>query len=299
MQNKDVAIHFTKIARDRFQIYDFRDKSNKIANTRDLASYLANLRGGQALDNSFYSKLISMPNFSTIAISEDALKINKSASTTKLEPWKLEKTADGEVFVSAIDTEEEEEDIKKCASLNVKHHYVISINAKDEDQKIKTYASIKKSACVPETCIEISPVNDCVNFDYESEKAPFAVIEEIVALLSALGLTIVPAQVSCCHDFCDCGMDHVGPVVPCEENEYILDCYEENPIVGTSIDSLKSFAEAHNKKHFKIYAFDRVVFDSDATIQVKAEDNNKSIFTLYLYSDTDNLEEQRDYHSFK
>ena len=299
MQNKEAVIHFTKIARDRFQIYDFRDKSNKIANTRDLASYLTNLRGGQALDNSFYSKLISMPNFSTIAISKDALNITKKASATKLEPWKLEKTADGEVFVSAIEDTDEEDSMKKCASLNVKHKYVVSITAKDDDQKIRTYASIKKSACIPETCIEINPVSDCVNFDYESEKTPYDVIDEIVGILANVGLVIDPKQIECCHDFCDCGMDQVGPVVPCENNEFILDCYDQKPIVGQSIESLKSYAEAHNRKHFKIYAYDKVAFDSDAVIKVKAEDNNKSIFTLYLYSDTDNFVESRDFHTFK
>lgn len=298
-KNKEAVIHFTKIARDRFQIYDFRDKSNKITNTRDLASYLANLRGGQTLDNSFYSKLISMPNFSTIAISKDALNITKKASATKLEPWKLEKTADGEVFVSAIEDEEDKEDLKKCASSNLKHKYVISITAKNEDQKIRTYASIKKSACIPEMCIEINPVSDCVNFDYESEKTPYDVIDEIVGILANVGLVIDPKQIECCHDFCDCGMDQVGPVVPCENNEFILDCYDQKPIVGQSVESLQSYAEAHNRKHFKIYAYDRVVFDSDATIKVKAEDNNKSLFTLYLYSDTDNFVESRDFHTFK
>lgn len=298
-KNKEAVIHFTKIARDRFQIYDFRDKSNKITNTRDLASYLANLRGGQTLDNSFYSKLISMPNFFTIAISKDALSITKKASATKLEPWKLEKTADGEFFVSAIEDEEDKEDLKKCASSNLKHKYVISITAKNEDQKIRTYASIKKSACIPEMCIEINPVSDCVNFDYESEKTPYDVIDEIVGILANVGLVIDPKQIECCHDFCDCGMDQVGPVVPCENNEFILDCYDQKPIVGQSVESLQSYAEAHNRKHFKIYAYDRVVFDSDATIKVKAEDNNKSLFTLYLYSDTDNFVESRDFHTFK
>ena len=298
-KNKEAVIHFTKIARDRFQIYDFRNKSNTMANTRDLANYLINLRGGQTLDNSFYSKLISMPNFSTIAISKDALNITKKASSTKLEPWKLEKTADGEVFVSAIEDEEDKEDLKKCASSNLKHKYVVSITAKNEDQKIKTYASVKKSACIPEMCIEINPVSDCVNFDYESEKAPYDVIEEIIGLLANVGLVIDPKQVECCHDFCDCGMDQVGPVVPCENNEFILDCYDQKPIVGQSIESLKSYAEAHNRKHFKIYAYDKVAFDSDAVIKVKAEDNNKSLFTLYLYSDTDNFVESRDFHTFK
>ncbi len=272
MKNKDVAIHFTKIARDKFQIYNFQTKDNQIANTRDLAAYLTNLRGGMALDNSFYSKLISMPNFSTIAITEDALKIKKAAANGKIEPWKLEKTADGEVFVSAIEEDEEDDTIlKKSASCHLKHHYVISIKAKNENQKITTYASLKKSACIPETNIEINPINDYVNFDYYSEKDPYAVIQAIVDLLVATGVAVEPSQVECCHDFCDCGMAQVGPIVPCEEDEYILDCYGEKPIVGQSVDSLQSYASAHNKKHFKIYAFDKVVFDSDA-IKRKAAD---------------------------
>ena len=272
MKNKDVAIHFTKIARDKFQIYNFQTKDNQITNTRDLASYLTNLRGGMALDNNFYSKLISMPNFSTIAITEDALKIKKAAAQGKIEPWKLEKTADGEVFVSAIEEDEEDDTIlKKSASCHLKHHYVISIKAKNENQKITTYASLKKSACIPETNIEINPINDYVNFDYYSEKDPYAVIQAIVDLLVATGVAVEPSQVECCHDFCDCGMAQVGPIVPCEEDEYILDCYGEKPIVGQSVDSLQSYASAHNKKHFKIYAFDKVVFDSDA-IKRKAAD---------------------------
>lgn len=299
MKNKDVAIHFTKIARDKFQIYNFQTKDNQIANTRDLATYLTNLRGGIALDNSFYSKLISMPNFSTIAISEDALKIKKSASNGKLEPWKLEKTADGEVFVSAIDEEEDDTILKKSASCHLKHHYVISIKAKNENQKITTYASLKKSACIPETEIELSPINDYVNFDYYSEKNPYDVIQAIVDLLVATGVAVEPSQVECCHDFCDCGMSQVGPVVPCEENEYILDCYGEEPIIGQSVDSLRSYASAHNKKHFKIYAFDKMVFNSDSSISVKAENENKNVFTLYLYSDSNNLKHQQDYSSKK
>ena len=286
MKNKDVAIHFTKIARDKFQIYNFQTKDNQIANTRDLAAYLTNLRGGMALDNSFYSKLISMPNFSTIAISEDALKIKKSASNGKLEPWKLEKTADGEVFVSAIDEEEDDTILKKSASCHLKHHYVISIKAKNENQKITTYASLKKSACIPETEIELSPINDYVNFDYYSEKNPYDVIQAIVDLLVATGVAVEPSQVECCHDFCDCGMAQVGPVVPCEEDEYILDCYGEEPIVGQSVDSLQSYASAHNKKHFKIYAFDKVVFDSDALKRTAAEETTqKTKYILAGYTD--------------
>ena len=287
MKNKDVAIHFTKIARDKFQIYNFQTKDNQIANTRDLAAYLTNLRGGMALDNSFYSKLISMPNFSTIAITEDALKIKKAAANGKIEPWKLEKTADGEVFVSAIDEDEEDDTIlKKSASCHLKHHYVISIKAKNENQKITTYASLKKSACIPETEIELSPINDYVNFDYYSEKNPYDVIQAIVDLLVATGVAVEPSQVECCHDFCDCGMAQVGPVVPCEENEYILDCYGEEPIIGQSVDSLQSYASAHNKKHFKIYAFDKVVFDSDA-IKRKAADETtqKTKYILAGYTD--------------
>lgn len=287
MKNKDVAIHFTKIARDKFQIYNFQTKDNQIANTRDLAAYLTNLRGGVALDNSFYSKLISMPNFSTIAITEDALKIKKAAANGKIEPWKLEKTADGEVFVSAIEEDEEDDAIlKKSASCHLKHHYVISIKAKNENQKITTYASLKKSACIPETEIELSPINDYVNFDYYSEKNPYDVIQAIVDLLVATGVAVEPSQVECCHDFCDCGMDQVGPVVPCEENEYILDCYGEEPIIGQSVDSLQSYASAHNKKHFKIYAFDKVVFDSDA-IKRKAADETtqKTKYILAGYTD--------------
>jgi len=287
MKNKDVAIHFTKIARDKFQIYNFQTKDNQMANTRDLATYLTNLRGGIALDNSFYSKLISMPNFSTIAITEDALKIKKAAAQGKIEPWKLEKTADGEVFVSAIEEDEEDDTIlKKSASCHLKHHYVISIKAKNENQKITTYASLKKSACIPETNIEINPINDYVNFDYYSEKDPYAVIQAIVDLLVATGVAVEPSQVECCHDFCDCGMAQVGPIVPCEEDEYILDCYGEKPIVGQSVDSLQSYASAHNKKHFKIYAFDKVVFDSDA-IKRKAADETtqKTKYILAGYTD--------------
>ena len=287
MKNKDVAIHFTKIARDKFQIYNFQTKDNQIANTRDLATYLTNLRGGMALDNSFYSKLISMPNFSTIAITEDALKIKKAAANGKIEPWKLEKTADGEVFVSAIEEDEEDDTIlKKSASCHLKHHYVISIKAKNENQKITTYASLKKSACIPETEIELSPINDYVNFDYYSEKNPYDVIQAIVDLLVATGVAVEPSQVECCHDFCDCGMAQVGPIVPCEEDEYILDCYGEKPIVGQSVDSLQSYASAHNKKHFKIYAFDKVVFDSDA-IKRKAADETiqKTKYILAGYTD--------------
>lgn len=299
MQNKETAIHFTKIARDKFQVYNFETKENHISNTRDLANYLVNLRGGITLDNAFYSRLISMPNFSTIAITKDALKIVKRASTTKIEPWKIEKSADGEVFVSAIEDEEEDKDLKKCASANLKHHYIISVKAKNENQKFMTYASLKKQACIPEANIAIEPVDNCVNFDYESEKNPYQVIQAIVDLLIATGVAVTPDQVSCCHDFCDCGMDHVGPIVPCKENEYILDCYGEEPIIGQSLDSLQSFASAHNKKHFKIYAYDKMVFDSDATISRKAENENKNVFTMYLYSDTDNLVDQHNFKSFK
>lgn len=299
MQNKETAIHFTKIARDKFQVYNFETKENHISNTRDLANYLVNLRGGITLDNAFYSRLISMPNFSTIAITKDALKIVKRASTTKIEPWKIEKSADGEVFVSAIEDEEEDKDLKKCASANLKHHYIISVKAKNENQKFMTYASLKKQACIPEANIAIEPVDNCVNFDYESEKNPYQVIQAIVDLLVATGVAVTPDQVSCCHDFCDCGMDHVGPIVPCKENEYILDCYGEEPIIGQSLDSLQSFASAHNKKHFKIYAYDKMVFDSDATISRKAENENKNVFTMYLYSDTDNLVDQHNFKSFK
>lgn len=299
MQNKETAIHFTKIARDKFQVYNFETKENHISNTRDLANYLVNLRGGITLDNAFYSRLISMPNFSTIAITKDALKIVKRASTTKIEPWKIEKSADGEVFVSAIEDEEEDKDLKKCASANLKHHYIISVKAKNENQKFMTYASLKKQACIPEANIAIEPVDNCVNFDYESEKNPYQVIQAIVDLLVATGVVVTPDQVSCCHDFCDCGMDHVGPIVPCKENEYILDCYGEEPIIGKSLDSLQSFASAHNKKHFKIYAYDKMVFDSDATISRKAENENKNVFTMYLYSDTDNLVDQHNFKSFK
>ena len=299
MQNKETAIHFTKIARDKFQVYNFETKENHISNTRDLANYLVNLRGGITLDNAFYSRLISMPNFSTIAITKDALKIVKRASTTKIEPWKIEKSADGEVFVSAIEDEEEDKDLKKCASANLKHHYIISVKAKNENQKFMTYASLKKQACIPEANIAIEPVDNCVNFDYESEKNPYQVIQAIVDLLVATGVAVTSDQVSCCHDFCDCGMDHVGPIVPCEENEYILDCYGEEPIIGQSLDSLQSFASAHNKKHFKIYAYDKMVFDSDATISRKAENENKNVFTMYLYSDTDNLVDQHNFKSFK
>ena len=299
MQNKETAIHFTKIARDKFQVYNFENKENHISNTRDLANYLVNLRGGITLDNAFYSRLISMPNFSTIAITKDALKIIKRASTTKIEPWKIEKSADGEVFVSAIEDEEEDKDLKKCASANLKHHYIISVKAKNENQKFMTYASLKKQACIPEANIAIEPVDNCVNFDYESEKNPYQVIQAIVDLLVATGVAVTPDQVSCCHDFCDCGMDHVGPIVPCKENEYILDCYGEEPIIGQSLDSLQSFASAHNKKHFKIYAYDKMVFDSDATISRKAENENKNVFTMYLYSDTDNLVDQHNFKSFK
>lgn len=297
-KNREAVIHLTKIASDKFQIYDFRTKENSVANTRELANYLTNLRGGLSLGNSFYSKFISMPTFSTIAVASDALNIKKQASTSKMEPWRLEKTADGEVFVSNID-EDEEEPLSKCASSNVKHHYVISIKAKSEDQKIKTYASLKTFACIPETSIELTPISDCVCFDYDSEKSQSAVIDAIIAILEQAGLVIDPCQVECCHDFCDCGLDHVGPIVPCEEDSFILDCYGDTPIVGQSLESLKSYAETHNKKHFKIYAYDKVAFDSDAIIKIKAEDTTKSIYTLYLYTNTNELVDSKDFSTFK
>ena len=276
-----VLYHFTKISRDKFQIYNLVKKEGSLVNTKELGDFLSNIRGGKAMDSSFYKRLISLPNCHTIGITASALEITKSASHNTVEPWKLVNVDGQEVFVSVktgCEAEEDDEDtIKAKASLNkVTHHYKVALKTGDVIRRHAAYEIIANEMGLGTENFYMNPsdMSGMLIVDIDSEDNPQKVIEALISLLNDKDFKMQKEDCECNHDFCDCGQELVGPIVPdAEEDDFILVAPDEKPVIAKKLETLKKMAS--DKKHYKIYAYDKVVYDFDEELEKAREEANK------------------------
>lgn len=290
-----VIYQFTKIAKDKFQIYDFIKREGSIVNTQGLGNFLSYIRGGQAMDSSFYKRLISLPGCHTIGISNSALEITKTAKQQGIEPWKLVNISGQEVFVSVktgCEDEEDEDSIRTKASLNkITHHYKVSMNTGNVIRRHAAYEIISNEMGIGQEKFYMNPADQegILIVDIDSDENPNQVINNLIKILNEKDFRMSAQNMECSHDFCDCGNETVGPVVPdAEEDDFILVIPDEKPIIAKKLDILKKRAEGN--KHYKIYAYDKVVYDFDEELRKAKEEADKSLPEKTFFDKNEDIE---------
>lgn len=261
----------TKLANDRYQVYDFSENKAQIHSAKNALKALASIRGGRCLDKALTSKVLAMDNFETITVAASATKLCKKAGyKTDREPWKVVAVNDVEYFVSAEDDAEQEAVKKVTASLHkTKHTYTVHIAAHNvrEIAKIAACAEQVMQAVPGTTQI---PTQEEISFDMQTEELPQEAQVNIQKALEQEGVYLPDNQVSVHNDMCPCGCGanvYNEPVVQAPEQaapvsvpeavipggEFVLiPVASTKQIFASSVSTLKKYA-ANKFANYKIY----------------------------------------------
>lgn len=259
--NFSIKYDITKVANDLYSVYNTTDKTSSFETTKGLCDFIVEKRGGVTLNKSFYDVLESMESSDSFSISDDALKINKQAKFQGIEPWKLANIDGQEVFISAstgceVDEEEDDDSIKKSASLKEKEHtYKVAIHTGGIDKTVRACEILNKSG-YKDSDLYVNIANpDSLVVSVKSTKLPSIVANNMKDLLGQGLVEVNNSDISCCHDFCDCGED-LFDFPDMRKDDFVLIIPGIKHMYGENSDSLKEYAIANNYTNFKICASD-------------------------------------------
>lgn len=267
------AYQITRLATDNYQFYDFTERKAALCNARGLLKKVAEVRGGHVLNRELSAHILNMEPFGTVTVASDALQLNKTASTTDSEPWKVVAVNGIEYFVSAnaCDQTEEEDTVKKTAAFVPQNHiYTVHIKAHNVREIAKIAACAEQTMGALPATTQI-PTQEEISFDVETQEPQENIQTSIQKALENEGIYLHDSNVGVYNDTCPCGCGRGGKHDHDHANHHkhpmVGDIQDLNvpegyfvlvPVASTkrsfskSASTLKSYASAHYET-FNIY----------------------------------------------
>lgn len=250
----------TKLASDNYQFYDFTENKAYICNAKALLKRVASVRGGKALNQKLTEHVLSMDDFGTITVAASAMKLNKTASTTNKEPWKVVAVNGVEYFVRDDEEEDQPQEVHKvtAALKDTLHTYTIKVKAHNVREIIKI-ADLTDTMenTVPGTTQMATP--EQIAFDVKTTETPQAVHTDIQKALEQEGVYLPDSNVKVFNDSCPCGCGKNVHHHECEHGgaeEAVVEDIPEGYFVlvpvasqkrsfAKTAETLKTYADAH------------------------------------------------------
>lgn len=279
----------TRVADNAYQVYSHIDKTANIYDQNGTLKALASIRGGRKVTASVAAAISNLDTFSSIVITEDALKLSKSASAeNSKEPWKLVVVGGVEYFVKSdaeVESEELEKEAESKAKLKktaapVSNKYTIRIEAHNVSEigKIAGFAE-EAFGAVPSSFEIPGNEQNVIVFDTNTPNTPHQEHECIMEGLGKNNIHLPDGGVSvvdetggicngpeCCT--CPCCGHHMQKCVT-EAPECVVEeaCCMPQPVCGeftlvtsecpkvshaSKIETLQKYADAHYS-NYKIF----------------------------------------------